>query len=182
MIISLFNRGETDVKGTINTNGDVPIATGVGVTLLKTWLDDHKDRPLVESVKALESFYSSWQNATNSAPETVTAAAEAADETDESETAEVAEAPEVDIPDTVAFTVDEDGNVLELILSSDDGISVREDGEWSAVNVDEEQPTIDDQEWVDTTEEGVAFWDGLDEDGRQALTRDDITQYAVATK
>lgn len=182
MIISLFNRGETDVKGTINTNGDAPTATGVGVTLLKTWLDDHKDRPLAESIKALEAFYGSWQNATNAEKETVTAAAQAADETQESETADVAEAQVTDIPDTTAFTVDEDGNVLELILSNADGISVRENGAWSPVNIDEEQPTIDDQEWIDTTAEGIAFWDGLDEEARQVLTRDEITKYAVTTE
>lgn len=83
--------------------------------------------------------------------------------------------------ETIAFTVDEDGKVLELIKSDAEGVAIREDGDWSPVNIDEAQPTIDDMEWLDTNRRGVAFWDSLDEDERE-LTRDKIEKYAVTSE
>lgn len=86
-----------------------------------------------------------------------------------------------EIAETIAFTVDEDGSVKELIRSDAEGVAVREDGDWSPVNVDEDQPTIDDLEWVDTTRRGVAFWDSLDEDEKE-LTREQIEKYAAPSE
>lgn len=86
-----------------------------------------------------------------------------------------------EIAETIAFTVDEDGSVKELIRSDTEGVAIREDGDWSPVNIDEDQPTIDDLEWVDTTRRGVAFWDSLDEDEKE-LTREQIEKYAAPSE
>ena len=80
--------------------------------------------------------------------------------------------------DTIAFTIDEDGSVLELIMSSADGVFIRENGGWTEVNTDQEQPTIDDQEWLDTTEAGVSFWDSLSEDERD-IDREAVLEYTA---
>jgi hypothetical protein len=80
--------------------------------------------------------------------------------------------------DTIAFTIDDEGKVLELILSNADGVFIRENGAWAEVNTSQEQPTIDDQEWFETTQAGVDFWDGLLEDQRD-LDREAVEQYAA---
>lgn len=80
--------------------------------------------------------------------------------------------------DTIAFTVDDDENVLELILSNADGISIRENGGWTPVNSEQDQPTIDDQEWLETSQAGVDFWDSLSEDERD-LSREEVLEYAA---
>lgn len=86
-----------------------------------------------------------------------------------------------EIAETIAFTVDEDGSVKELIRSDAEGVAIRENGDWAPVNLDEDQPTIDDLEWVDTTRRGVAFWDSLDEDEKE-LTREQIEKYAAPSE
>jgi hypothetical protein len=83
--------------------------------------------------------------------------------------------------DTIAFTIDEDGSVLELIKSDADGVFIRENGGWAEVNTDQEQPTVDDQEWLDTTEAGIAFWDSLSEDERD-ITREDVLEYTAQSE
>lgn len=83
--------------------------------------------------------------------------------------------------DTLAFTVDDAENVLELILSNTEGISIRENNAWVPVNIDEDQPTIDDQEWLDAKPEAIAFWDGLSEAERD-LTRDQVLEYTVPSE
>lgn len=80
--------------------------------------------------------------------------------------------------DTVAFTVDDEDNVLELILSNADGIFIRENRGWAPVNGEQEQPTIDDQEWLETDQAGVEYWDSLSEDERD-LTREAVLKYAA---
>lgn len=62
MIISFFAYNEPGVKGTINTGGDAPTATGVGEELLEVWLNQHKDVSTAKAVESLEAFYSSWGN------------------------------------------------------------------------------------------------------------------------
>lgn len=74
------------------------------------------------------------------------------------------------------FTIDEDGSsVVELIRSDDAGIAVRDNGEWIDVNADEEQPTIDDLEWVEVSEDAVDFWDNATD----TVKKDDILQFEV---
>jgi hypothetical protein len=75
------------------------------------------------------------------------------------------------------FTVDEDGTVLELIQSDETGVYVRDNADWVEVNTEEEQPTIDDLEWVEVTEDAIPFWDSAS--GTETVTRDQITQFEV---
>lgn len=62
MIISFFAYNEPGVRGTINTGGDAPTATGVGEELLEVWMNQHKDFSTAKAVESLEAFYSSWGN------------------------------------------------------------------------------------------------------------------------
>lgn len=62
MIISFFAYNEPGVRGTINTGGDAPTATGVGEELLKTWMEQHKEMSPASAVESLEAFYASWGN------------------------------------------------------------------------------------------------------------------------
>lgn len=62
MIISLYSRNEPGVRGTINTDGEAPTATGVGQTMLDAWMKAHAGQPMDGVVKGLEAFYSSWGN------------------------------------------------------------------------------------------------------------------------
>lgn len=80
---------------------------------------------------------------------------------------------------TIAFTVDDQDNVLELIKSDDTGVFVRENADWTPVDTDTEQPTIDDQEWLDVNEaEATAFWDQSGGEDA-AITREDVLEYAL---
>ena len=62
MIISFFAYNEPGVRGTINTGGDAPTATGVGEELLETWMEQHKEMTAARAVESLEAFYASWGN------------------------------------------------------------------------------------------------------------------------
>lgn len=62
MIISLYSRNQPGVRGTINTDGEVPTATGVGETMLEAWLKSHEGQPNEVVKRSLEAFYSSWGN------------------------------------------------------------------------------------------------------------------------
>ena len=79
---------------------------------------------------------------------------------------------------SLCATVDEDGNVLELIYSNRDGIYIRDTGEWSLIDTSVSQPTVDDQEWFDVVPDFVTVFDGMiaSEDG---ISRDDIVKYAA---
>lgn len=88
-----------------------------------------------------------------------------------------AEAPVEESVTTLAFTVSDDGEVLELIQSDDEGVAVRENGDWTQLNLDDPQPTVDDQEWLEVTEDAIAFWDGVEDP--EDLTRDDVVKFAV---
>jgi len=92
-----------------------------------------------------------------------------------------APAVEEEAAETIAFTIDDDGNVLELIRSNAEGVFIREDGDWAEVDIEDEQPTIDDMEWADTNRRGIAFWDSLDEDERE-VTRDQVEKYLAPSE
>lgn len=63
MIIRLYNKGDNNVIGTINTAGKTPIASGVGEPILDAWMGANKDVPRVDATRQLESFFASWKNA-----------------------------------------------------------------------------------------------------------------------
>lgn len=77
---------------------------------------------------------------------------------------------------SLAATVDVEGDVLELIYSNVDGIYVRDSGTWTLVDTNTDQPTIDDQEWFDVTLEFVPVFDNLLLT-QDSVTRDDVVPY-----
>lgn len=153
MIISLFERGKPGVRGTINTDGTTPVATGVGKELLNVWLEAQEGAPIADITRSLETFYSSFINPPEAA------------------SAEIA-------VEEIAFTVDEDGSVLELVRSTAEGIFLREGGDWVAPENDS-LPTVWGQEWISTDQAGVDYWDSQENSGN--LTREQVTEYVVSS-
>jgi hypothetical protein len=81
-------------------------------------------------------------------------------------------------PTIYFFTVSMDGEVLELIKSDKQGVAVRDNGKWVPLDLDNENPTVDDQEWIGVNNDAIKFWD--DEGEKNAnLKRDDVLKYAV---
>lgn len=74
------------------------------------------------------------------------------------------------------FTVDDDGNVLELVKDEDTSISIRIDGEWVDISDEDEFPTVYEQEMKPATDDSVGAWDAELEDN-QDLKLEDITDY-----
>ena len=90
--------------------------------------------------------------------------------------------PDGDTPDpraTLAATVDDEGNVLELIYSNRDGVYVRDNGTWSLIDDNEQQPTIDDQEWLEVTPDFVPAFDDMMQT-QDTVSREDAAKYAVS--
>lgn len=76
------------------------------------------------------------------------------------------------------FTVDDDGNVLELIKDEDDSLSIRIDGEWVDISDEDEFPTVYEQILKPATDDSVGAWDADLEDN-QELKLEDIADYIV---
>ena len=111
MIISFFNRNQPGVKGTINTDGEAPSATGVGEAMLKAWMDMHEGEDPQKTIESLEAFYSSWANQGGYSAV---------------EPSGVAETMTVVASDPV-----------RLVKTNRDGIETRVDGEWQTLGEDE---------------------------------------------
>lgn len=111
MIISFFNRNEPGVKGTINTDGEAPSATGVGEAMLKAWMDMHEGEDPQKTIESLEAFYSSWGNQGGYSAV---------------EPSGVAETLTVVASDPV-----------RLVKTNRDGIETRVDGAWQTLGEDE---------------------------------------------
>lgn len=80
--------------------------------------------------------------------------------------------------ESLSFTITVDSEeVLELLIANPQGISVRESGEWVKLNLDDDQPTIEDQEWLDVSPAAIDFWDTLAPDAQ--VMRQDVIQYAL---
>ena len=76
------------------------------------------------------------------------------------------------------FTVDDSGKVLELVEEQPDGLVVRDNGDWTVVNEDEDNPTIFDQEWIDVSDEAIDFWDQAQTADKDVVV-DDIMHFSV---
>lgn len=74
------------------------------------------------------------------------------------------------------FTVDDAGNVLELIKAEDDSMSIRIDGEWVDISDEDEFPTVYEQDLKPATDDSVGAWDATLEDN-QNLKLEDIQDY-----
>jgi hypothetical protein len=75
------------------------------------------------------------------------------------------------------ITVDDDGNVLELVQVSPDGVFVRTNNTWVAIDTDSESDddTVFGREWFDVTEDAVELYDTLEtEDSMQKVEFDSV--------
>lgn len=76
------------------------------------------------------------------------------------------------------FTVGEDDQVLELLEQQEDGLFVRDNGDWAPVDTSAEQPTIFDVEWIDVSEEALDFWDKAQTEDSE-VGRTEVEQYII---
>lgn len=88
--------------------------------------------------------------------------------------------------ETVYFTYDDKGRVLELVkIDEGGGLFYWEDGDWQEVGPDDEAPTIFDQPMmqVEQTDIGLAieFWRKAQEDGED-VKKADITRFAALVR
>jgi hypothetical protein len=86
--------------------------------------------------------------------------------------------PTIPAGDSLCATVDEAENVLELIYSNADGIYVRDDGQWVLLDTSVDQPTVDDQEWLDVTPAFVPVFDQLIATS-DSIPRSEAAKYAA---
>jgi len=75
---------------------------------------------------------------------------------------------------TLAATIDDSDNVLELIYSEASGVYVRDNANWRLTDSDQDQPTIEDLIWEDVTPAFVPVYDNL------TKNQNDITSGALA--
>lgn len=150
MNIIFYDVHTNAVTGRIDIDGEtVNGISGVAHVYLNSWKQAGRD------VSDFADYYESWSNGYAKA-----------------------EAEVATLEPTLAFTIDDDENVVELIRSDESGVSVRESGDWVPVNTDEDQPSIDDLEWLDVTEAAIEFWDTQSEEAG-AVKRDDVLEYAL---
>jgi hypothetical protein len=81
----------------------------------------------------------------------------------------------------LSFTLDENDAVLELVEQQEDGLFVRDNGDWAPVDTAAEQPTIFDLEWVDVNDEALDFWDKAQTEDSD-VTRSEIEQYLIPSE
>ena len=84
--------------------------------------------------------------------------------------------PEEEPESPLYFTVDDDGNVLELIKSEEESLSIRVDGEWVDISSEDEFPTVYEQTMKPATDDSVGAWDSELESNDQ-LKLEDIRDY-----
>jgi hypothetical protein len=90
--------------------------------------------------------------------------------------------PNTPDPEVVDFTLDDKGNVLELLKTTDDGdMFYWENGDWQPVTKDGDYPTIYDRPLLEVERDDIGlaiqFWTKAQESG-QHVTKDDVTRFA----
>lgn len=80
--------------------------------------------------------------------------------------------------ESLCFTITDDEDVLELVVSHPSGVAVRDNGEWLELNLDEDNPSVDDLEWLDVSDAAIPFWDAASADDKP-VKRADVLKYAV---
>lgn len=85
-------------------------------------------------------------------------------------------------PEIVDFTLDDKGNVLELLKTTDDGdMFYWENGDWQQVKNEGDYPTIYDRPLLEVERDDIGlaiqFWTKAQESG-QHVTKDDVTRFA----
>lgn len=78
----------------------------------------------------------------------------------------------------LVFTIDDDNNVLELIDEGQDGLQVRDGGDWIPVDTSQENDTIFEQQWVDVSDAALDFWDKAQSEDSE-ITADDINEFKL---
>lgn len=79
--------------------------------------------------------------------------------------------------ESYGVTLDEGGNVLDLIRSDETGTFYRENGQWIAIDTDDESASdiIDGPEWVDASANIVPFFDANSDSDH--ITREEILPF-----
>jgi len=78
----------------------------------------------------------------------------------------------------LVFTIDDDQKVLELVDEGQDGLRVRDGGDWIDVDTSQENPTIFEQQWVDAADAALDFWDNAQAEDSD-VTIDDIKEFRL---
>lgn len=78
----------------------------------------------------------------------------------------------------LVFTIDDDQNVLELLDEGQDGLRVRDGGDWIDVDTSQENPTIFEQQWVDASDAALDYWDNVQAEDSE-VTVDDIKEFKL---
>lgn len=91
--------------------------------------------------------------------------------------------PAVEAEETVSFTHDEDGNVLELVrVDSEGNLYFRSAGEWVVVGENDDAPTIFDQVMVDIDEDdaekAIEYYDE-NVSTKDDMNKDELLQFAA---
>lgn len=74
------------------------------------------------------------------------------------------------------FTVDDSGEVLELVKADDEGLFIRMEGKWVDISDEDEFPTVYEQNIHFANDKSVGIWDAEFEDKRD-LKLKDIKEY-----
>lgn len=85
-------------------------------------------------------------------------------------------------PEDIDFTLDDYGNVLELVKTTDDGeMYYWDNGDWQQVTRDGDYPTIYDRPMIEVERDDIGlaieFWTKA-QDSDQKVKKDDITRFA----
>lgn len=78
----------------------------------------------------------------------------------------------------LVFTIDDDQNVLELLDEGQDGLRVRDGGDWIDVDTSQENPTVFEQQWVDASDAALDFWDNAQAEDSD-VSADDIKEFRL---
>lgn len=85
---------------------------------------------------------------------------------------------EEEFPTPLYFTVDDTGNVLELVKMEDTGLFIRMERKWVDISDEDEFPTVYEQDMHFANDESVPAWDAELEE-KDDLKLEDIQDYLV---
>jgi hypothetical protein len=172
-------QAEPDGYAVIYDNNRAFNVTGYNVSASDDSIKFYKDESYFElSPLTLETPQEVWPGATRTFPtldhveEMAVTAIKNAD----------SYAPNTEDPETLYFSLDDKGNVLELTKDTADGdMFYWENGDWQPVTADGDYPTIYDRPLLEVARDdnglAIQFWTKVQENG-QSATKDDVTRFA----
>lgn len=86
--------------------------------------------------------------------------------------------PEMEFPSPLYFTVDDSGEVLELVKADDEGLFIRIEGKWVDISDEDEFPTVYEQSIHFANDKSVGIWDAEFED-KHDLKLKDVKDYLI---